>query len=786
MFRTVSQQLSHSQVSDIEGPISEGALGAEAFIDEESTNTEDDTEPDADARPRGYGPRGSGPPLKVLQGRRRRELQDGGGRCSPGRWEPEQRPVAQAPRLVAFRAALLRQIQDMAIGGTDMHTLFADIAAGQLKASPFDPLRIQALLAYAEKLWGADVHPRSGDRASRLRLRLLQCLLRDADDADVAGLDHVAVGVPIGVGARLPRTPAVYHRRRRWKLAEQEDPQAWQRPWDTPAWRDNYGSAQAVSAEITRQLEESVAKGQALRMTEQEVKEKWPDAAVSSLGALTKQSADGTTKVRILMDGTYGVHVNDRIRVRDKDRGPGAPDIKRLLRAQSRRSRPTLGLAVDVADAHRLIQVRPEDWRFQVCRAHVDGPLYAFTCGVFGIASIAYWWGRVAGALLRTLHHLAPRDLELWVLLVADDFKIESTAANPQVSILFTLLLFEVLGVPLQWEKTGGGVESDWVGYNLQYRIHAIGLSESRAEWAANWCSRHAEAGFALMSELREGLGRLSFVAGALTFERPFLSPLFAYLSFHPAHSTRPLPIFVRVILHFLAQRLRRRRHYQCGGRESAAAHGPRVDARAEGQEICVGGWLPTEGEDGKLDTARSPWFSVVLDRESAPWAYSKRDEPYRTIASLEAFGALLAVVTFEPWIKGNTRGQVTFTAWTDNQGNASALGRLMTSSFPLCVIIMELSCVLEALGLNLELAWTPRDNNREADALSNELFAGFDISNRVKVDLKNIKWHCLNTFMSLATDFYKQKVDMKAAGGGWQRGQKRRRQDRLRVKEPW
>ena len=42
--------------------------------------------------------------------------------------------------------------------------------------------------------------------------------------------------------------------------------------------------------------------------------------------------------------------------------------------------------------------------------------------------------------------------------------------------------------------------------------------------------------------ELREALGRLVFVYGALTYDKPFLGPLFAFLSSPPGVSRR-LPL---------------------------------------------------------------------------------------------------------------------------------------------------------------------------------------------------------------------------------------------------
>ena len=66
------------------------------------------------------------------------------------------------------------------------------------------------------------------------------------------------------------------------------------------------------------------------------------------------------------------------------------------------------------------------------------------------------------------------------------------------------------------------------------------------------------------------------------------------------------------------------------------------MDAKAEGDYIVVGGWgVP---ESNSAFDAR--WFSVVLYRKNAPWAYLK-GEPFRNIASLELVAVLVAAILF-------------------------------------------------------------------------------------------------------------------------------------------
>ena len=45
-----------------------------------------------------------------------------------------------------------------------------------------------------------------------------------------------------------------------------------------------------------------------------------------------------------------------------------------------------------------------------------------------------------------------------------------------------------------------------------------------------------------------------------------------------------------------------------------------RVDAKAEGEKVVIGGWESL----GRSDTSEARWFSMELSRKSAPWAFAK------------------------------------------------------------------------------------------------------------------------------------------------------------------
>ena len=75
-----------------------------------------------------------------------------------------------------------------------------------------------------------------------------------------------------------------------------------------------------------------------------------------------------------------------------------------------------------------------------------------------------------------------------------------------------------------------------------------------RAEWFVKWVETVATSTTIHMGTFEEGLGRIMFVAGALEHERPFLAPLYKFLTMHPRNSIRRVPPYVSFILRYLAQ----------------------------------------------------------------------------------------------------------------------------------------------------------------------------------------------------------------------------------------
>ena len=92
---------------------------------------------------------------------------------------------------------------------------------GKLTSSPFPPEQITKGKAFLEawcKSWGFPGTKQPGDVDQEINIRLLQSFLSIAEDPDAPALDCYAEGVFLGHNRRMPRTPAVFEEKNKWRL----------------------------------------------------------------------------------------------------------------------------------------------------------------------------------------------------------------------------------------------------------------------------------------------------------------------------------------------------------------------------------------------------------------------------------------------------------------------------------------------------------------------------------------------------------------------------------------
>ena len=342
----------------------------------EEVDSDDGSTADEGASSKGSGWTGVGRAMQVGVGYTVRELCDGQSLASPGRWPVEAR---RYPDSEEWRAVVtpFRQFAEHHCPPS----LLVDLALGRVAKSPFpegDVRELKQRIITSLEGKGLQLGRVQGDRNELpIDFRFLDLLLRASADPEVH-LGAFAQGVKVGPGTRMPRLPALYRPKRRWRLESQRDPQAYLEEEEHSAkpWRQNYTSLTEFADKVEAVLEDQSARGQVLKYSEEAARDRYPDLVVASLGAQRKDKPNGEVSARVLFDGTHGLAVNTRTRIRDQERSPIAADLKRAMREKAQLQQPTFALTADVKEAHRQVPVHPSDWRFLGCQVKKGGTVY--------------------------------------------------------------------------------------------------------------------------------------------------------------------------------------------------------------------------------------------------------------------------------------------------------------------------------------------------------------------------------------------------------------------------
>ena len=215
-------------------------------------------------------------------------------------------------------------------------------------------------------------------------------------------------------------------------------------------------------------------------LSEGEARRRFGDTLhVASLGAIAKD--DGT--VRPIFDGTHSVRLNSRIHIEDHLHFPGPPCVARAMELlQDEGHHLLVGVAADVAKAHRRVKHRPEDHGYLGCRAWEDGPIWLNRVGTLSMVCAAYHFARLAGLVGRCALMIL-QTCPLFQFLFADDLKFFSGGARKYLDIWTILVFWLMVGAPFKWSKFRAGVQLENVGFAFDYFRFTLGLSERRAAW---------------------------------------------------------------------------------------------------------------------------------------------------------------------------------------------------------------------------------------------------------------------------------------------------------------
>ena len=320
-------------------------LNALAEARNECSDSEE-SELDAEIACAPQGWRGNHKPLMVGAGYTEREVCDGQGLSSPGRWSHEDRLYPSSSLWLQIQRMFIHTAETMT---TSRH--LSELALGRLTSSPFSEKTVTVLRDDLFRLLSDSGHGIVRGPQDRRELpfdfRLFHSLLSAAGDPEVK-MREFAVGVRVGPGTKLPRCPQIYSKKKKWRMQEQREQQEVDEQLAARGvWNTNYSSVHPVKQQVLDVLRDQAKRGQVLVLSQQVAKKRFPGLVVASMGAVKKEK-DGVISARVVFDGTNGSYVNNSTHLRDQERSPVAGDIKRFMREKARVGEPTFGLTADI------------------------------------------------------------------------------------------------------------------------------------------------------------------------------------------------------------------------------------------------------------------------------------------------------------------------------------------------------------------------------------------------------------------------------------------------------
>ena len=131
---------------------------------------------------------------------------------------------------------------------------------------------------------------------------------------------------------------------------------------------------------------------------------------------------------------------------------------------------------------------------------------------------------------------------------------------------------------------------------------------------------------------------------------------------------------------------------------------------------------------------------------------------------------------------QGNHGGVLSVGGLTDNSGNRFAVTKMLSTKWPLTAFVAELAAQLEKRQILFQMDWVPREQNQEADAITNGNTEWLSESNEIVVDLGKLPFIILPELLSEGSFFYAGLDQVNAAAADPPKFHKQS----LRVRDPF
>ena len=196
-----------------------------------------------------------------------------------------------------------------------------------------------------------------------------------------------------------------------------------------------------------------------------------------------------------------------------------------------RESSSTLAaFSLDIKAAHKTIRVRAGEQGLLGVRMADD--FFFYSVCPFGATFSAYWFARLGGFLVRTLHLLLY--ISHMLALYVDDLLGVQDAAVVELTFSILLAFCCAFGIPISWPKLQLGFHVRWIGWDLHFRMGCVSIPADKLVKLGECISTALRNKYCDRLDLHKICGLLQWLFKLFPAARPWLRFLYLDLNRPP------------------------------------------------------------------------------------------------------------------------------------------------------------------------------------------------------------------------------------------------------------
>ena len=477
---------------------------------------------------------------------------------------------------------------------------------------------------------------------SKWRAGIVEAYVRTAEDPDKQLAGWLRDGAPAGVAVEIEPS-GIFPRIENAAEAHTELHKFYARTCGRRNYKSAEENAKLVGGELDRLMKEGYIEDYGKW---EDVKAHFGELIISRLAAIIKTKADGSVKVRLIVDMLRS-HVNAFVRLHERvvlprlmdvvgdvvSMATSAPVTPQRVDQQEQEIIDLMGL--DFADAFHSMGIDVRELPYQVFRVPGKDTYAGYVTVVFGGGGAGYVWSR-GGALMGRSGQALFRPEEARIEIYVDDPLTIWRGTRSRIRLLKVRLLlwWMILGPEISWKKVQHGDLVKWIGANVQVTgLYSITLSlpDDYAEALRKEATACLALTVVVVTRIQSLAGMSAWVAGFIPAIGSMIAPLWAAISDCKAkRGGQPSAILVPIVR--VRHSLRWIVAFATGAKGKLHREFKTVTHKAMGTI--------------SMEFDASPWgYGGVLFWQGRPWAYFA--EPICQ-QDIERFGIVVGSCAFQ------------------------------------------------------------------------------------------------------------------------------------------